>query len=995
MKRALRQACAAIAIVAIGSAANAAALAQGGQRAHGGQFRELGDRFSAALAAGDFAQAEDLARQRVTLAESAGVPGMLGNAYRNLGSVLRMRGRFADAEVLLRKALDLVESANGRTSHQAIGVLFNLGNLLTAQSRYRDAEAVLRDALDRQLAAAPRDKAAIQAYNMLANVERQLGRYAEAEALLHNAEAVPAVASESRDGRFEEHWVTRQREKTDYMLGRLFLLQDKNEAAIKYAQRSIDALSKLGESDHPDLVQSLTVLGTAYLHLGRVADAEKALRQALDIGERKLGKGHKDTGQAALFLGLTLAQRSGDAEAAPLLQRAVDSAVQSESIEQIALFERLYGRFLAAREQPAAALIHYRNSLDAVDRLFAQTQGIDEATRENFVARFTAYYYETLHLLTQLHRAQPQAGYDREALAVVSRTQSRLFTEMLRQADTGKLAGDTAFRDLRARQLALKTRLVELRQARVLAGKADGDDEPSPVASDPLIQARVDARKARVAADADSVARELAQVETNLWDKYPRYMELTQPRPVTVDMLQQRLLKPGETLLTYFLLPKAVLIFVVGNNSFRMLHADAPRDDIAAWIAAARMPEEAAATSFDNLARLDPANLNRLYRALFEPVLPFVKEGQRLLVIGDGPVHTLPLEMLVTRYGETERQAFAAARANRGGPLLGEYATLPYLGQRYRFAYLPSLSALASVRLYRKPKVAYDREFVSFADPVFEKDGRAAATQTALATLARSVGRGAAINIPRLPETADEARAIAKILGGRSDVFLRENAQEHTAKTLDLRSTRYLHFATHGLLGGEFVQVHEALAAMERDTPGDAGNRKARNLSVTAAAMPTPTPALADEPAAPPRAERGQPALVLSLGGNLQGEDGLLTMAEVIASMEINAQLVVLSACNTAGEGAAAREGEGFAGLTRAFMYAGAQGLLVSHWSVESRSTQELVTEMFGRLHAGASNLAALEDARELIRNGSTGVGADKLSRSHPYFWAPFVYVGD
>ncbi|MDD5248757.1 MAG: CHAT domain-containing protein [Rhodocyclaceae bacterium] len=975
----------------------AGAAAQGGRRGNGAEFRDLGDRFAAAERDGDLALAEDLARARVALAENGGPPKMLGNAYRNLGSVLRQRGKFADAEVILRKSLVLVERGNGRDSFQAIRVLLNLGNLLTAQSRFQDAEVVLRDALERQLAAAPRDKDAIQAYNALANVERQLGRYAEAETLLHGAEAVPAVAADSRDGRSEEAWIARYREKTDYQLARLFLQQGKNEAAAAHAQRAVAAQAARGGDDNPDLVQSLTVLGTAALHLHRLDAAESALRRALSIGERKLGKAHKDTGQAAMFLGLALAQRGRGDEAGALLQRAVDSAHAADALEPTANFERLLGRFLVAQQQPVAALAHYRNALDAVDRLFAQTQGIDEATRENFVAQFAAFYYEALQLLTQLHRSQPQAGYDREALAVVSRTQSRLFTELLRRADTGKLAADPAFNDLHARQLAQKTRLAELRQARVLAGKeapAAGDDAPPTAAApaDPLVQARIDAHRASIAADTETAARDLARTEAALWEKYPRYMELTQPRPVTVDMLQKQLLKPDETLLSYFLLPKSALIFVVAKNDFHMLQTPVAREDIAAWIAAARQPEEAAAASFDNLARLDPANLHRLYGALFEPVLPYVKDGQRLLVIGDGPLHTLPLEMLVTRYGEPEQRAFAAARAQRNGPALAEYATLPYLGEHYRFAYLPSLSALASVRLYRKPAVRYDKELVSFADPLFEKASRAPAAAAALAVLARSVRHEASLSIPRLPETADEARAIATILGGRSDVFLRERAQEHTAKTLDLRTTRYLHFATHGLLGGEFVQVHDALAAMERD--GAAGG--ARNIAVAAAPADAALPELGDdEPPVAAASEHGQPALVLSLGGDLQGEDGLLTMGEVIASMDLNAQLVVLSACNTAGEGAAAKDGEGFAGLTRAFMYAGAQGLLVSHWSVESRSTQELVTEMFRRLHGGAENLAALADARSLIRGGTLGDGAQKISRSHPYFWAPFVYVGD
>ena len=139
--------------------------------------------------------------------------------------------------------------------------------------------------------------------------------------------------------------------------------------------------------------------------------------------------------------------------------------------------------------------------------------------------------------------------------------------------------------------------------------------------------------------------------------------------------------------------------------------------------------------------------------------------------------------------------------------------------------------------------------------------------------------------------------------------------------------------------------------------------------------------------------KRGQPALVLTLVGNLKGEDGLLTMREVIEDLDLNAELVVLSACNTAGESADAQNGEGFAGLTRGFMYAGARGLLVSHWSVESLSAKDLMNESFRHLKAGQPAVAALREARLTVR-ASRDTGA-RFSRAHPYFWAPFVYVGD
>ena len=221
----------------------------------------------------------------------------------------------------------------------------------------------------------------------------------------------------------------------------------------------------------------------------------------------------------------------------------------------------------------------------------------------------------------------------------------------------------------------------------------------------------------------------------------------------------------------------------------------------------------------------------------------------------------------------------------------------------------------------------------------------------------------------RLKETADEAREIATILGGRNELYIGEQAQEGRAKGSELKSTRFLLFATHGFLGGEFLPA----AAPDADTPAPV--RAARRSAA--------------------QRNAAQPALALTLVGDLRGEDGMLTMKEVIEDIELNADLVALSACNTAGETEQANNGEGFAGLTRAFMFAGAKSLIVSHWSVDSLSAQALMTATFRNIKSGRSALSALSDAQRAMIKGSFSSGPYRFSRSHPFFWAPFVYVGD
>jgi CHAT domain-containing protein len=373
------------------------------------------------------------------------------------------------------------------------------------------------------------------------------------------------------------------------------------------------------------------------------------------------------------------------------------------------------------------------------------------------------------------------------------------------------------------------------------------------------------------------------------------------------------------------------------------------------------------------LREIDPDTLLSLHRDLVAPVADMLAGRQKVLVVADGPLQTIPFEFFLTEYTDAQRVAFQqaqdAADGSAGRPYLAEYEGLAYAARKYRFAYLPSLSALASQRLYPKRKALSKVELVAFADPVFNPDGpRRMPDQTLQALNRLNVGFGRTTSgtpaIPPLKETADEAREIARVLGGATELYVGDRAQESVAK-LDagLRSARFVLFATHGFLGGEYLSSDQPLEE------GEVRRASARS--------------------------QAQPALALTLVGDLKGEDGLLTMKEVIEDLELNAELVALSACNTAGESAQANNGEGFAGLTRAFMYAGARSLLVSHWSVDSLSTQALMTATFRNIKAGMAALPAVNDARsQLLREGYTR-GEYHFSRAHPFFWAAFVYVGD
>jgi CHAT domain-containing protein len=197
--------------------------------------------------------------------------------------------------------------------------------------------------------------------------------------------------------------------------------------------------------------------------------------------------------------------------------------------------------------------------------------------------------------------------------------------------------------------------------------------------------------------------------------------------------------------------------------------------------------------------------------------------------------------------------------------------------------------------------------------------------------------------LARLAGTRTEAEQIVKLAktsGTQADVWLDLDASEDNLETRDISKYRVLHIATHGLLNAERPQFT---------------------------------------------------GLVLSLVGN-KSEDGFLRTDEVF-NLHLGAPLVMLSACET-GLGKEKR-GEGVMGLTRAFMYAGAPTVGVTLWSVADKSTADLMTDFYKRLLAtppppasgGVSASAAMRDAQLAMITGK--------KYSAPFYWAPFVLVGD
>ncbi|MEJ2377669.1 MAG: CHAT domain-containing protein [Pseudolabrys sp.] len=439
--------------------------------------------------------------------------------------------------------------------------------------------------------------------------------------------------------------------------------------------------------------------------------------------------------------------------------------------------------------------------------------------------------------------------------------------------------------------------------------------------------------------------------------RFPRYADLIAPKPPSVDEIKA-ILKPGEALLSFYFGRQRSFVWAVpkkGKVAFAAIKLTA--DQLQKDVQTLRKTLEPQAESISDIPPFDLKLAYQLYSLLLKPVEPGWKPAKSLIVVTNGALGELPLSLLPTA---------PASDDDGDGPLFSGYRKVPWLARSHAVSVVPSAAALRTLRQMR-PGSNKRLAMIGFGDPIFSKAQEkerenAAKVKVAMATRGaplrtRSLPKLEGVNsadlalLPPLPDTALELKAIARALkeDPAKAVILGAKANEKTVKDTDLARYKIIVFATHGLATGELNGLT-------------------------------------------------QPALALSAPAvaHVKG-DGLLTMGEITA-LKLDADWEVLSACNT---GAGAGKGaEAASGLGSAFFYAGARALLVTNWSVDSRSARQLTSGLF-RLEENNSKLSRSEALREsmmsLVDHGGykDSNGQMIFSYAHPLFWAPYSLIGD
>ncbi|MCH7929915.1 MAG: CHAT domain-containing protein [Proteobacteria bacterium] len=866
-------------------------------------------------------------------------------------------GRYAEAESLIKRALATKERWLGAEHFAVAESLNDLAGLYRIQGRYAVAEPLLKRSLAiKESKFGTEHRRVAKTLDTLAQLYRAQGRYAEAEPLVKRALAIwertrgqdhPTVATS---------------------LGSLALLyraQGRNAEAIPLIERALAIFEEAKGADNPQVAKALNNLAAAYRIQNRAAEAEPLLKRALAIWEKAKGPDHMWVGKTLNNIANLYKAQGRAAEAEPLVERSLgiferafgpNHPEVARTLSTLAGLYRDQGRYAEAEPHLERALAINERVLGADHPRLAKT--LSSLAKIYKKQRRHAEALDYIRRASNIHRARAARSGGRRSVGglaeqknvrgvfvshanylagAIERGPERRAPLLAESFDVGQLAQATsaaaAVAGMAARFAAGDddlARTVRARQDAVERWRILDTRLVEAVAAAP--DERDAAAEARTRSGLTTLEQRIDELGARLTEEFPEYAELASPKPIALAEIQD-LLGPSEALMTYLVWDERTFLWVVRRDDAAFHRLDIGRQEIEDAVTVVRDGlDQPGVGSLGDIRRFDVEEALALYRRIFAPAEPMLDGARHVFVVPDAALQSLPLGVLVTEAPKRRVRRFAA------------YRDVPWLAKRYALTTLPAVSSLRALRRFAKAASA-KRPFVGFGDPKFgNAPGKTRGADAAVLFTRGAVADVDSVrNLPRLPDTADEVIALAKALGvDESTVYLQDRATEARVRSMDLSEYRVLAFATHGLVSGELEGVAEPALAL---TPPEVGTAE---------------------------------------------DDGLLTASE-IATLDLDADWVILSACNTA-----AADGtpgaEGLSGLAKAFFYAGARALLVSHWSVSSEAAVALTTRMLGELadHPEIGRAEALK--RSML---AMMANEEKDHFAHPMFWAPFVVVGE
>ncbi|MBR0955124.1 CHAT domain-containing protein [Bradyrhizobium canariense] len=746
-------------------------------------------------------------------------------------------------------------------------------------------------------------------------------------------------------------------------LAALYQRQSRYAEAEPLFKRALAVREKGLSREHPDVGQSLNNLATLYVKQQHYADAEPLFQRALAIYQKAGGPEHPAVATVLNNLGQVYRDLNRDADAEAPIKRslAIREKVLGPDHPDVARSLNNLAGLYEHQQRYGDAEPLYRRALVIRERAL----GPDHPEVATSTSNLAYFLYVSGRTADALPFAEKTLRGDRAQLRVVlpvlfaARQQDLLsgdkaLDEALAAIQRGtQSSAASAVNKLAVRLAAGSDRLAELvRRDQDLAAESEALDKAIVTAVSKQSAQRDLAAEQRSRARIATIANERAGLQKTLAVEFPDYASLSNPLPLTVKDIQL-LLSADEAMVLYSVVDKQSYVIAITREGVDWkaipLGADALTQKVTAFrkgldVGKAR---DKARDASGKSGLFDLAIANELHVALLGPVEALTKDKRSLLVVPSAALTALPFHLLVT-----EKPKAAIPDTLEG------YRGAAWLLRRQAVSVLPSVVSLKSLRAFARRDQSV-KPMTGFGDPVFNPalegpaERRAANDKVAarsIATIAYTdFWRGAGVDrarlaqaLPQLPDTADEVNAVARDVGAAAaDIHLGRDASETTLKRAALAQYGIIYFATHGLVAGDIKGL-------------------------------------------------GEPSLALSIPDQpTELDDGLLTASEV-AQLKLNADWVVLSACNTiAGDKPGA---EALSGLARSFFYAGARALLVSHWAVDSEAATRLTTSTFELL----KNEPKIGRAEALRRAMLTYVDDTSSPRNaYPAMWGPFALIGE
>ncbi|MEW5975599.1 MAG: CHAT domain-containing protein [Acidobacteriota bacterium] len=971
-----------------------------------GRWRALGDRrmeshtlYNLGLTyrvLGDNQKALDAYHQALPLLRSLGERQKEAGTLNGIGTIHSLRDENQKAMPFFNQALILSREVGDRLLEAQ--VLYNLGKSHSLLGENDKALTYYSPALEIQEALGDREGKAVTlnstgiAYRLLAEWPKALEYYNQALQLWRSAEdrRREAITLGNMGNIYQEmgefqkaqdfhsealalHRATKNRQGEGTVLtavGWTHWLLGENQKALHYYDQALPITREIADRFLEAMV--LNNIGLAQAALGDTQEALNYYRQALTLKravEDRWGEGYAllDIGVAhwslgqyrqaleyydqALAIKRAVGDRQGEAETLANIGLAYSSMGQHEkALEQYAKALGLQ-RSIADRKNEAttllglarahralgdlaAARIHAQAALEIVETLRAQVASHD--LRASYLATHRRAYEFYVDILMRLHEAHPNEGYAADGLLASERGRARGLLESLTEAYANIRQGvdPTLLQQERALQQQINAKAARLTE--LLSGQHTNE--------------QASAAKGEV----DSLLATFQQVQARIRLNSPHYAALTQTPVLTMGQIQGQILDAESLLLEYSLGEERSFLWAVTPNSLTsyVLPRRAEIEQVAHQVydfltarnqnSSSEKPEKRAL----RLARAEAEYLEAataLSRILVGPVVTLLAD-KRLVIVAEGILQYVPFGALPVP--ESSRPAVSGRHSEKGGGLS------PVLIVEHEIVNLPSVSVLAVLRDELKQKAPAPEAVAILADPVFRADDPRIKSDRVGVKRARAsdadsntegvldVQRAAAESgmpvFRRLRFSRQEAEAIVALAPpGKSLKAVDFAASRTTATSSEMGRYRVVHIATHSLLNNQHPDLSGVVLSL-----------------VDAAGLP---------------------------------QDGFLRLHEIY-NLKLGAELVVLSACQTA----LGREikGEGLIGLTRGFMYAGSPRVVASLWNVDDRATAELMKRFYaGLMHGGQRPAAALRAAQ-------VSMWKERRWQS-PYYWAAFMMQGE